>query len=70
MIRRPILATNYSSDVVVGDFVRAAGIRGVALVENVHATHATIAYSRDNRYVLPLVVLRRVKECGAGFDCR
>ena len=57
-------------DLQVGDFVRRLGSRGVGLVESVDDGHATVAWGRDRRDILPLACYRRVRAAGHALDRR
>jgi hypothetical protein len=57
-------------DLQVGDFVRRLGARGVGIVEDVSEGHATVAWSKDRRDVLPLACFRRVRAVGHALDRR
>lgn len=65
---RNILSGPEPDDLVPGDFVRRVGFKGAGLVESVKDDHAVIAWSKDRRDILPLSVLRRVKQRGSSFD--
>lgn len=72
MIRRLVrrLVVRNMVDFEPGDFVRAAGRRGVGLIESINATHATVVWNRDKRDILPLISLRRVTPKGHSLDSK
>lgn len=67
---RRLLASKTVADLAPGDFARQLGSRAVGLVEAVSDGHATIAWDRDRRDILPLAVLRRVPASGHKLDSR
>lgn len=61
-------AQNEPGDVVVGDFAEEIGGRRKGIVEHIANGHATIAYGKDHRAVLPVNLLRKVKRGGDDLD--
>jgi hypothetical protein len=57
-------------DLEVGDFVRRLGGRGVGLVEGIADGHATVAWGKDRRDILPVACFRRVRASGHALDRR
>lgn len=71
MIRRVrrLLRAPEPDDIIVGDFVtRGFGPSGI--VESIEGDHATIAFDKDQRDILPLACLNRVPQRGSSFDSR
>lgn len=65
---RNLLSGPEPDDIIVGDFVRAGGRGPVGLVESINGDHATVAWDRDRRDILPLATLRRAPQRGAAYD--
>lgn len=57
-------------DIQPGDFVRQVTFRGVGVVESVDGAYAVVAWDRDRRDILPLVVLRKTDAGGHDLDRR
>lgn len=70
MIDRRRLTLTEPEDLLPGDLVRRIGGKGVGMVESVDGDHATIAWGRGRRDILPLTCLRRVDQRGSSFDRR
>lgn len=72
MIRRlhRLLNGPEPDDIVVGDFVRNGWTGPVGLVESINGDHATVAWDRDRRDILPLTALRRAPQRGSRYDSR
>lgn len=69
--RRILAAAGRSiKDVEVGDLVRQIGVRGVGVVEGIANGHATVAWDKDRRDILPLAAIRKVPPKGHDFDRR
>lgn len=70
MIRRTIRRFFARSfvDFEAGDFVRRVGYRGIGIVESVSDSHAVVAWSKDERDILPLICLRRADPGGHLLD--
>lgn len=58
------------NDLQVGDFVRRLGSRGVGIIEDIGDGHATVAWGKDRRDVLPFACFRRVRAVGHALDRR
>lgn len=58
------------NDLQVGDFVRRLGSRGVGIIEDVADGHATVAWAKDRRDILPIACFRRVRAVGHALDRR
>jgi hypothetical protein len=70
MVRRKMLVGPEPDDIIPGDFVTRGYLGPSALVISVDGDHATIAWDRDNRDVLPLTALRRAPQYGSIYDNR
>lgn len=70
MNRRRLLTGPEPEDIIPGDLVRRIGGRGVGMVESVDDDHATVAWGKGRRDILPLTSLRRVEQRGSSFDRR
>lgn len=53
-----------------GDFVRRIGLAGTGVVESVNGDHATVAWDKDRRDILPFACLTRVEPRGSSLDRR
>jgi len=67
---RRALVAHPVDDLLPGDFVKRIGQRGTGLVESIGDGHATVAWNRDRRDILPFAALRRVKSRGEHLDSR
>ena len=67
---RKALAAQIVDDLLPGDFVKRIGQRGTGMVESIADGHATVAWGRDRRDILPFAALRRVKSRGEHLDSR
>lgn len=66
----PASGEGEAGDIVVGDFAEEIGGKRKGLVERIVNDHATIAYGKDHRAILPISILRKVKRGGDDLDRR
>jgi hypothetical protein len=68
MMARNLMSGPEPDDIMVGDPVRIGGKGKVGWVDSINGDHAVVAWSGDDRDILPLASLRRAPQRGAAYD--